>query len=78
MDSFEELGLSIVNVSFNWCRSTGRITSPESFPLANILFPPAIFSLQNSKISGTDAHSGCFGSSHRRMALSIVLMAVIL
>ena len=49
----------------------------ESFPLAHILFPPVIFSLHNSKISATDSHSGCFGSSHRRMALSIVLMAAI-
>ena len=32
---------------------------------------------QNSRISATDAHSSCFGISHRRMALSIALMAAI-
>ena len=36
--------------------------------MAHFLFPLARFSLQNSKISGTHAHSSCFVSSHHRMA----------
>ena len=33
----------------------------ESFPLAHFLFPSVRFSIQNSRISVTDAHSSCFG-----------------
>lgn len=42
-----------------------------------LLFPPVKFSLQNSEISTTATHTKCIGSSHHRMAVSIVLMAAI-
>ena len=49
----------------------------EIYPLAHFLFPPAKFSLRNSEISTTAAHSSCFDNFHRHMDTSIVLMAAI-
>ena len=66
---------SIISIIYTYTHNNNVIWRVSRW--RNFLFPPAKFSLQNSEISTTAAHSSCFGNSHRRLAVSIVLISAI-